>query len=75
MILLFVGNIYLIATRHGKDSPNPGHAHEHGSRHQDDTSQEHTAPKFETPPYVSIIIPLYNQLQYHQREIIVKNNI
>ena len=64
MILLFVGNIYFIASRYGKGDQQ-GHGHEHGHKHKDDTSQEHiTDQKFMTPPYISIIVPLYNQLQY-----------
>jgi hypothetical protein len=68
MILLFVGNIYYIASsRYGSNADhNHGHDHGHGGKHKDDTSAEHNNnTKFETPPYVSIIVPLYNQLQYH----------
>eukprot|EP00026_Physarum_polycephalum_P008907 Phypoly_transcript_09012.p1 GENE.Phypoly_transcript_09012~~Phypoly_transcript_09012.p1 ORF type:complete len:427 (+),score=54.91 Phypoly_transcript_09012:39-1283(+) len=68
MILLFVGNIYYIASsRSGSSSTDNEKVdnHKHGDKHKDDTSAEHnTNTKFETPPYVSIIVPLYNQLQY-----------
>jgi hypothetical protein len=65
MTVLFVGNIYYISSSHWSKEDPTKHEHEHGHKHDDDTSQEHdTDQRFDQPPYISIIVPLYNQLQY-----------
>lgn len=70
ILVIFVVNLGFIVTSR-KDPPPPRrvapkHDHgAHGERHQDDSSTEHNEQgEEESAPYVSIIIPLYNQLQY-----------
>lgn len=65
VIFIFIVNLYYInSTRQPYKKPK-GHVHNHKDRHENDDSDEHqTNTDNYTPPYVSIIIPLYNQLQY-----------